>query len=95
MWKIESVDGIIDKKLKKFKSNKDIINGYKTAIIELSTSEDPTKIGTLKHGKFKHCYSYNVTKSYRLLYRVYFKEKIIQLIDLDDHKNIFGRDNRS
>jgi len=95
LWEITSVDNTIDKKLSKFGSDKIIIKNYKQAIIDLTNSEDPTKLGDRKHGRFKYCYGYNITKSIRLLYRVFFKEKVIQLIDLDDHKNLFGRDNRS
>jgi len=95
LWKIDSADNTIDKKLKKLKGNKDVIKNYKTAVVELASSKDPTKLGEKKHGRFKYCYAYSVTKSYRLVYRVLVDKNIIQLIDLDDHKNLFGRDNRS
>ena len=36
----------------------------------------------------------HITKSHSLVYRVFMTEKVIQLIDLDDHKNLYGRDNR-
>ena len=95
MWIIESADTTIDKKLKKFKSNNEVIKNYKIAIVALTSSVNPTDLGKRKHGRYKYCYAYNITKSHRLLYRVFFKEHIIQLIDLDDHKNLFGRDNRT
>lgn len=95
MWKIEAADNTIDKKLKKFKADKQIIKGYKQALKDLSNSNDPTKLGERKHGQFKYCYGIHVSKSHSLLYRVFFENDIIQLIDLDDHKNLFGRDNRS
>jgi len=94
LWSISS-SNIIDKKLKKFKSDASIINGYKRAILDLVSSDDPRTIGKIKHGKYKYCYAFNVTKSHRLLYRVLFEENVVQLIDLDDHKTLFGRDNRS
>jgi len=95
LWKIVSADDTIDKKLKKFRSDKDVIKNYKQAIQDLANSQDPTQIGERKHGRYKYCFSYNITKSHRLLYRVFVKENTIQLIDLDDHKNLFGRDDRA
>ncbi len=92
MWTIQSADSSIDKSLKKYRSDKDLICSYKQAIIDLTDAVDPTTLGERKHGRFKFCYSYNLTKSYRLLYRVFFEEKIIQLIALGDHKELFGRD---
>ena len=94
MWQISSADDTIDKKLKKFRSDKQIIDGYKRAVIDLSSTTDPRGLGERKHGRYKYCYSYVITKSHRLIYRVLYDQKIIQLIDLDDHKVLFGRDNK-
>ncbi len=92
MWTIQSADSSIDKSLKKYRSDKDLICSYRQAIINLGNSEDPTTLGERKHGRFKYCYSFKLTKSYRLLYRVFIEEKIIQLIALGDHKELFGHD---
>lgn len=92
MWTIQSADSSIDKKLKKYRSEKDLIISYRQAITDLTNCDDPTSLDKRKHGKLKFCYSYKLTKSYRLLYRVFRTEKIIQLIDLGDHKELFGRD---
>lgn len=94
MWKISVTDDTIDKKLKKFRSDKQIVDGYKRAILDLANSADPRSRGERKHGIYKYCYAYAITKSHRLIYRVFYEQKIIQLIDLDDHKVLFGRDNR-
>lgn len=94
MWQIDS-SSHIEKKLKRFKLDKAIIEGFKRIIQELANSDDPRLIGEIKHGKYRYCYAIHITKSHSLLYRVFNDEKIIQLIDLDDHKNLYGRDNRS
>ena len=85
---------LLIKKLKKFRSDKQIIDGYKRAVTDLSSATDPRSLGERKHGRYKYCYSYIVTKSHRLIYRILYEQKIIQLIDLDDHKVLFGRDNK-
>ena len=94
MWHIDTDTFYIDRKLRKFKSDKAIIDGFKRAIKDLAASNDPRQIGELKHGKYRYCYAIHITKSHSLVYRVFMTEKVIQLIDLDDHKNLYGRDNK-
>lgn len=83
------------KKLKKFKSAKTIIEGYHRVLEELETAPDPTEIGERKHGLYANCYAIHITKSHSLVYMYLPKENTVVLIDLDDHKNLFGRDNRA
>jgi len=94
LWHIDTDTFYIDRKLKKFKSDKAIVDGFKRAVRDLAASNDPRQIGELKHGKYRYCYAIHITKSHSLVYRVFMTEKVIQLIDLDDHKNLYGRDNR-
>ena len=95
MRQVEARDNIIDKKLKKFKSDKSIIDGYLRALENLKDAPDPTTVGERKHGKYKFCLAIHITKSHSLIY-LYLREKdSVQLIDLDNHKTLFGRDNRS
>ena len=49
-------------------------------------------MGERKHGHLRHLYSYRITKSIRLLYLVDRRRNAIALVDLDDHKNVYGRD---
>lgn len=94
MWHIDTDTFYIDRKLRKFKSDKAIVDGFKRVIKDLAASNDPRQIGELKHGKYRYCYAIHITKSHSLVYRVFMTEKVIQLIDLDDHKNLYGRDNK-
>lgn len=94
MWHIDTDTFYIDRKLRKFKSDKAIVDGFKRVIKDLAASNDPRQIGELKHGKYRYCYAIHITKSHSLVYRVFVTEKVIQLIDLDDHKNLYGRDNK-
>jgi len=94
LWQIDFNSHHIEKKLKKFKSDKTIIEGFKRIVMDLSESDDPRAMGELKHGRLRYCYAIHITKSHSLLYRVFSDGKIIQIIDLDDHKNLYGRDNR-
>ena len=95
MRQVEARDNTIDKKLKKFKSDKSIIDGYFRALEDLKSVSDPTTIGERKHGKYRFCFAVHITKSHSLIY-LYLREKdLVQLIDLDDHKALFRRDNKS
>ncbi|MDE1728920.1 MAG: hypothetical protein KGH81_07070 [Thaumarchaeota archaeon] len=95
MWQIDSATFHLDKKLKKYKSDRAIIDGFKRTVRDLATSENPRTLGELKHGKYRYCNAVHITKSHSLVFRVFSDEKVIQLIDLDDHKNLYGRDNRT
>lgn len=93
MWKVKE-DKIVSKRLKKFRSDKEVLKGYLNALGDLGESNDPASLGTRKHGRLKFCYSYNVTKSHRIIHRVLRDERVIQIMDLGDHKDVFWRDNR-
>lgn len=91
MWKI-TVDRAFDKKLARFKSNADIVGQYRVAIADLACSANPSRLGRRKRGSLRHLYSYDITKSFRLLYSVDRCRLEIHLVDLDDHKNLYGKD---
>lgn len=90
MWSILEDDHIA-KKLRKLRSNKEVADGYKRAVSALMYSSDPGKMGDQKHGPLRYMYVYRITSSYRLVYLVDPDEKTITMVDLDDHKNIYGR----
>lgn len=63
-------------------------------LIDLGDSLDPRRLAdeyvlTRKHGR---AYTLRLSKSYRLAYRVYFSEKIIEMVSVGDHKEIYGKD---
>ncbi len=82
-------------KLKKFKSNKTVIAGYFRVLEELKMTPNPKTIGERKHGIYGNCFAIHITKSHSLIYIYYPEQNLVHLIDLDDHKNLYGRDNRS
>ena len=86
---------VVKKKLKKFRSDKAIIRGYYRILEELIKSPDPTRIGERKHGIYRNCHAIHVTKNHSLLYRYFPEHDHLHLIDLDDHKSLYGRDNRA
>ena len=72
-------------------ANSELIRGYKRAVKDLSGSDDPRTLGKRMRGHLDGCYSCRLTKSYRLLYRVDAHDRIVRLLDMGDHKELFGR----
>lgn len=91
MWDILA-DKNFDKKLHKIHSNKDAHDKYKTALSEMIHSPNPQTLGDRKRGHLRHLYAYRLTRSYRLLYSIDYAKNTIVLVDLDDHKNLYGKD---
>jgi mRNA-degrading endonuclease RelE of RelBE toxin-antitoxin system len=63
-------------------------------VIDLVDSQDPRRLAdenvvTRRHGRV---YTLRLSKSYRLAYRVYFGEKILELVSVGDHKEVYGKD---
>jgi mRNA-degrading endonuclease RelE of RelBE toxin-antitoxin system len=65
---------------------------YREAIKNLAGSDDPTKLGTFKRGKKYSAYYYELDRSSRLAYRVINEEMVILLLDVGDHKEVYGKD---
>lgn len=81
--------------LKKFRSDKRVRDGYARAVADLAECDDPSAVGRRKSGRLGACYSYTITRSYRLLYTLDRRGGKIRIIDIGDHRGIFGRDNRA
>ena len=71
-----------------------IIDKLRDAIIEISSSENPERLGEKKHGDIKDLYAYNLTREHRVLYAVERKEHSVTVIfkRVCDHKNAYGID---
>ena len=90
LWEINRT-AAFDKQLKKYRSDKGLIRSYKRAVEDLKDSEDPVELGVRKQGPLRYFYSYKLTGSYRLLYSVDHANKVIQLVAVGDHKDLFRK----
>jgi mRNA-degrading endonuclease RelE of RelBE toxin-antitoxin system len=61
---------------------------YRSAIKDLGLARDPRRVGKYEDNG---CYSYRLTKSSRLIYRVFRGERVIQLVAVGDHKEVYGK----
>ncbi len=55
------------------------------AILQLLNSEDPTKLGLRKVGKWEGVYSYEIGRQFRLLYSVRFEDRVVSFLDVGTH----------
>jgi len=97
MWDIVQ-ESVIDTRLKKFKSNKQLLDNFHSFMNDvkwLNDNENPSKLGTRKRGRYKNCFGRHLTKSHTLIFSINHDEHVVHLIDLDDHKTLYGRDNKS
>jgi mRNA-degrading endonuclease RelE of RelBE toxin-antitoxin system len=65
---------------------------FKNALKNFKECDDPRTLGTFKKGKMVNCFVINITKSFRLKYDVLLAQKIIYILDIDDHKETYGKD---
>ena len=62
---------------------------------DLRDCNDPSIFGERKRQKYKHCYGVHLTKSVSLIYRIDYSSRTVYVLDIGDHKWLYGRDNRS
>lgn len=55
------------------------------ALNQLLNSGDPRRLGLRKLGKWKGTYTYEIGKQFRVLYRVRFEDRTIELLDVGPH----------
>lgn len=89
LWRIERSDLFVSS-YRKLPSQ--IQGRVDEAILHLATSEDPADAGVPKKGRLKGYLAYELGRSYRLIYKVVSRQKIILLVVVGDHKSVYGRD---
>lgn len=88
-WRIVETDQV----LRQFKKLGDQQKKqYREAIRTLASSDDPRKLGTFKRGRKYSAYYYELGRSFRLVYQVVKEQMIILLLDVGDHKEVYGKD---
>jgi len=60
------------------------------ALDQITASEDPARLGAYKANL--RVFSYEIGRRYRIIYSVIYREKIVELLRVCDHKSVYGRD---
>ena len=96
MWHIDL--SRIENKIKNFKSNKQLLTSYKSFLEDvklLKDTDNPSKLGNRKNGRYRDCFGYCLTNSYRLIFSINYDEHTIIFVTIGDHKEVYGKDNKS
>ena len=89
LWRIEST-GLFENSYKKLP--RQLQKQVDDVILCLAKSENPAAAGVPKKGRLNGYLAYELGRSYRLIYKVINKQKIILLVVVGDHKSVYGRD---
>lgn len=82
-----------DEVLRQFRKTGDLQKKqYLQAVKALACSADLRGLGTFKRGKKYAVYYYDLGRSFWLVYQIMNEEMIILLLDIGDHKEVYGKD---
>ena len=81
-----------DKNYAHYLRDADTIKKSQQLIELLSQVKDPGRLGDRKNGRLRGMYTMKLTKSIRLSYAVDYDKRQIRLLDVGDHKTVYGRD---
>ena len=93
-WRV-MLNGKTLKALKNFRGNAPVKTGLVEFIEDAKVCDDPSRIGERKKGARRHCYGIHPTKSVSLIYSIDYTSRAVYILDIGDHKRLYGRDNRS
>jgi mRNA-degrading endonuclease RelE of RelBE toxin-antitoxin system len=68
---------------------------YLQLLEKFKTNPNPRKLGRFKKGAKLGCYVAELDASFRVSYNIYYDQRIIEILDVDDHKGIYGKDKHS
>ncbi len=88
-WRIRETDQVLRQFRKLGDQQK---KQYREAVKTLANSDDPRKLGTFKRGRKYSAYYYELGRSFRLVYQLINEEMVILLLDVGDHKQVYGKD---
>ncbi len=92
-WTLQYPDGF-QRFIKRLGGNE--LKQFKIKVKELENAINPKELGQLKGTKkYGFCYVIDITKSYRLAYRINEQHHTILLVCVDDRKGLYGRDKKS
>jgi mRNA-degrading endonuclease RelE of RelBE toxin-antitoxin system len=89
VWDIEEPENF-EKEFKRL--GIEVRKAYFSRVSDLVASKDPRAFGILKITKYGPAYVVRLNDSFRLLYTVDFTNRLIQIVKIGDHKQVYGKD---
>ena len=90
-WSIRE-SRLVSRRLKRYESDKAVINNYYSIVKTLVHSSNPSSGGVPKKGKYGGVLGTHVTKSVVFVYSIDYAARAIDAVNLGDHKEVYGRD---
>lgn len=90
LWNIQESETVREQ-LEHYRADKAVTRNYLQFINELARSVDLASMGNLKKGRHRGSFGRRITKSVRLVYRICYATRRIDLVNLGDHKMVYGR----
>ncbi len=87
LWNLEWTNKFI-KQYKKL--NSDIQYDVDKAIEDIASSTNPSDLGVYKHDM--RIFSYEIGRKHRVIYSIRYKDGIVDLLRVCDHKSVYGKD---
>lgn len=88
-WRV-SPSPELTRKMKKYKSTR-IPKRYSAFVRDVQMTDDPGRLGVPKTGRHKHCFGFHLTKSISLIYQLSYDRKLVYVLDIGDHKELYMR----
>lgn len=90
-WNLQPSDRFCDS-LWHYRADKAVINNWRHLSASMARSDNPASMGVPKKGRYGGCLGTSITKSVVLVYRIDYAARRIDLLDMGDHKRVYGRD---
>ncbi len=81
-----------EKHRKRYLHDQNVSKALCERLKSLQDAKDPERLGDIKVGPLNGAYGTRLSKSVRLLFVVDRGAKVIRLLDIGDHKNVYRRD---
>ncbi|MXY61431.1 MAG: hypothetical protein F4Y82_04895 [Cenarchaeum sp. SB0665_bin_23] len=81
-----------EKHRKRYQHDQNVSKTLCERLKSLQDAKDPERLGDIKVGPLNGAYGTRLLKSVRLLFMVDSGAKIIRLLDIGDHKNVYSHD---
>ena len=90
LWNIQESETVREQ-LEYYRADKAVTHSYLQFVKELARSGNPASMGSPKKGRHHGAFGRRITKSVRLVYRICYAARRIDLVNLGDHKRVYGR----
>lgn len=90
-WKLQPSELVCSRR-RHHRADKAVVKNYRKFVGDLGRSENPASMRVPKKGRYGGCLGAHITKSVVLVYRINYTTHSIDLVNMGDHKMVYGSD---